>query len=59
MSADALPAPGGWTAAVPAKAETPETLPVEIGKCRVIADRDTDEALLRTVIKRTIIFRQT
>jgi putative transposase len=46
----ALPAPGGWAAVVPAgTAGVSGTLPIEIGKCRVLADRDTDERLLAKV----------
>jgi putative transposase len=47
-------APSGWTVAVPAKsgvADISRTLPIEIGKCRVIADGDTDEALLAKVCR--------
>lgn len=45
LPAGALPAPGGWAAAVPV-AVPAQTLAVEIGKCRVLADTDTDERLL-------------
>jgi transposase-like protein len=40
--AAALPTPGGWA---------PGTLPVEIGKCRVTVDRDTDDDLLAKVCR--------
>jgi putative transposase len=49
--AGALPAPGGWTAAVPTTDAVSRTLPIEIGKCRVLADRDTDEKLLAKVCR--------
>jgi putative transposase len=54
MSAGALPAPGGWTAAVPAGtavAGVSRIIPIEIGKCRVIANPDTDERLLAKVCR--------
>jgi putative transposase len=53
-AAGALPAPNGWTAAVPTVSVTPgisRALPIEIGKCRVIADTDTDERLLAKVCR--------
>ena len=48
----ALPAPNGWTAAVPGLTGTAvvsRTLSVEIGKCRVLVGADTDERLLAKV----------
>ena len=48
----ALPTPGGWTAAVPAKpgaAVASRALSVEIGKCRVLVGANTDERLLAKV----------
>jgi putative transposase len=50
----ALPTPGGWAAAVPAGTRTAgvfQTLPIEIGKCRVIVSGDTDERLLAKVCR--------
>lgn len=52
--AAALPASGGWAVAVPAEPGTTsvfQTLSIEIGKCRVIADRNTDEGLLAKVCR--------
>jgi putative transposase len=49
--AGALPLPSGWTAAVPSQMCAPMTLPIEIGKCRVIADQNTDEGLLAKVCR--------
>jgi putative transposase len=46
-----LPVPGGWTAVVPAKVDSLRTIPIEIGKCRVLADFDTDEKLLAKVCR--------
>jgi putative transposase len=51
MTAGALPAPGGWTAATACAPGVSGTLPIEIGRCRVIADRDTDERLLAKVCR--------
>jgi transposase-like protein len=54
VAADTLPAPGGWSAAVPAGSGTEkvfQTLTIDIGKCRVTADRGTDEYLLAKVCR--------
>jgi putative transposase len=45
------PTPCGWTAAIPAVANVSGTLPIEIGKCRVMADCGTDERLLAKVCR--------
>jgi putative transposase len=52
-AADALPAPNGWTASVPTGFQpgVSRALPIEIGKCRVIADQYTDERLLAKVCR--------
>jgi putative transposase len=47
----ALPAPDGWATVVSAKPEVSTALPTEIGKCRVLANRDTDERLLAKVCR--------
>jgi hypothetical protein len=50
----ALPAPNGWAAVVspaPGAPEVSRSLPIEIGKCRVIAGIDTDERLLAKVCR--------
>jgi transposase-like protein len=52
ITAGALPAPRGWTTAVPSgSAGNSRTLPIEIGRCRVIVDSDTDERLLAKVCR--------
>jgi hypothetical protein len=54
MSSGALPTPGGWAAVVSEGSGTAEVtgaLSIEIGKCRVHADGDTDERLLAKVCR--------
>jgi hypothetical protein len=51
MTEGALSVPSGWALATqsgPVPADS-RTVPIEIGKCRVIAGMDTDEALLAKV----------
>jgi putative transposase len=52
--ADTLSTPREWALAVasgPETSETSRTLPVEIGKCRVLAGIDTNERLLSRVCR--------
>lgn len=48
-----LPAPQGWIKIEPASPDNTaaQTIPIEIGKCRIIASGETDEALLSKVCK--------
>jgi transposase-like protein len=50
-AAGMLQVPDGWSAIVSAEPNISGTLAIEIGKCRVIADRDTEESLLAKVCR--------
>ena len=49
--ATTLPVPCGWAAVAPAAANVSGTLPIEVGKCRIMANCDTDERLLAKVCR--------
>jgi putative transposase len=51
---DTLSTPSEWALAVASgteRGDTSRTVPVEIGKCRVLADIDTDERLLSRICR--------